>query len=228
MASLLDKAFAGRAFAVLSVCALLALAGCGDDSDQGSTETSVQPGSTSSSGATGSSADKDAGSDAGSSGSAEDGQSTSSDSGDGSQGGSSDAGFKAEPPPIQLYVNGTSDVNVSKPTVKIAKNQRQLDALIKSQASKSSDRPTVPVNFNEDRQAIALFMPKSPRGSQVTVTGVSSNGEKTRVEALMLVPTKGCKVDGPSNARPTAWVETRTLPGRDVTVIVTKSPLGGC
>lgn len=228
MASLLDKAFAGRAFAVLSVCALLALAGCGDDSDQGSAETSVQPGSTSSSGATGSNGDEAKGSGDGTSGSSDNGQSTDSDSGDRSQGSSSEAGFKPEPPPIQLYVNGTSDVNVSKPTVKIAKNQRQLDALIKSQASKASDRPTVPVNFNEDRQAIALFMPKSPRGSQVTVTGVSNNGEKIRVEALMLVPTKGCKVDGPSNPRPTAWVETRQLPGRDVTVVVTKGPLGGC
>lgn len=222
MASPFEKAFVGRAFAVLAVCALFALTGCGDDADDGSSASPNQPGSSSATAITGSNGDDgdDAGSDGGSSGG--------SDADNGSQGDSDDAGFETEPPPIQLFVDGTSDVEVSKPTVRIAKTQNQLDALIRNQSSKSSDRPTVTVNFKEGRQAIALFMPKSPRGSQVTISSVSSNGMQTKVNAVMLVPSKGCKTSGPRDARPTAWVETRRLPGTDVILSVEKTPLSSC
>lgn len=215
--------------AVMAACVCFALVGCGDD-DKNTLISPLAPGATSASGATGSTGGNESapGPSGGGSSASKGGTSNTGDPDSGSSDGPDKDGFTAEPPPIQLFVSGTSDVRVSKPTVKLARNQILLDALIKSQSSKSSDRPSATVNFKEGRQAIALFMPKSPRGSQVTISSVSSNGKQTKVNAVMLVPGKGCKASGPRDPRPTAWVETRRLPGIDVIVSVEKTPLSGC
>lgn len=230
MATTRNKAFAGPVLAVFGASALLVLAGCGSDSKQNASSPASQAGSTSASGETASTggASGEAPATKKKEGADGDGKTTSADSSGGAAGSAPETAFKPEPTPIQLLTDGTSGVIVAKPTVRIAKSQGQLDALVKVQASATDSRPNVSANFNEERQVMALFMPKSKRGTQVTVTAVSSNGSKTRVSALLLVPKKGCKAKGPDNPRPTAWVETRRLPGRDVDVTVKRAPLSSC
>ncbi len=123
-------------------------------------------------------------------------------------------GFKAEPPPIQVYSSATSAARVSQPTAVAARSQAQLAELVKrEQGNRTAEISDISVNFDSDRQVWAVFMPKSPAGSRLSVIRVASNGETVLVTASMTVPSQGCKVSG-GVAHPTAWVETRTLKGK--------------
>lgn len=224
MAVIPEKAAVLRTLSVLAVLVAFGLSGCGGDSAQPDDAPSDVGGPTASTAAT--SSGSGAGSTAGQGAGDDDASGTTGDDAN-TSGGADDANsgvFTEEPPPIQLFTDSTSEVVVSKPTAKIARNQRQLNALLKSQASSASDRPTVPVTFSEQRQVVAVFMPSSPKGSQITVAGVSSNGTTTKVNVLMLT----CKGKVSSKARPTAWVETKRLPGRETIIVVEKQPSSGC
>lgn len=133
-------------------------------------------------------------------------------------------GFKPVQTPIQLFVSGTSSVKVSEPTVEVARNASQLASLKRRQVAGTKEpEPSASVNFREKRQAIAVFLPESPLGTQVMISGVTTNGRSSRVTAIVFVPAKGCKTSGKGSARPTAWVETARLPGK-ASLVVRKVP----
>lgn len=210
-----------RALTTLLAIALVAMfvSGCGEDASSPSDESSAggQTAATPPTGESGSEEDPD---DA----SSQNDDSKSSGGGD-SANEPSVSGFKADPPPVQLFVDNTTSIQVDKATVESIRTRRQLESLERRQVRGSKrEKPDVSVAFNEDRQALAVFLPKSPAGTQMTVSKFLVKGQDAIVEALVLVPSKGCKVSGPSSVRPTAWVETRKLSGK-TTLRLERQPL---
>lgn len=223
MYKLKDAYASGRVLATIALVVMVMASGCGGGSDDDQQPIIV----TGSSGAdTGSTATTGGGSTSGATQPKGDGSTASSgskaDSPDqqSSPPTDSDDGFKPVQTPIQLYVSGTSSVNVSEPTVEVARNASQLASLKRRQVAGTKEpEPSASVNFRENRQAIAVFLPESPSGTQVMVSGVSTNGKASRVTAIMFVPAKGCKSSGKGSARPTAWVETTRLSGKTSLVV---------
>lgn len=141
--------------------------------------------------------------------------------------GSPSAEFVDEPPPIQIATGSQSGYHVDEPTVVVAQNQGQMNAIARRHFSNGVEKEDiVPVSFNQDRQLVALFMPVSAKGALVSIQGVSYNGDAVKVSATMVLPGKGCKVSG-SRTRPFSWVETRKLSG-DVEVDVERIKSSAC
>lgn len=227
MYKLRDAYASSRVLATIAVAVMVVASGCGGGSDDDQQPIVV----TGSSGAnTDSTATAGAGSTSDTTQPTGDGATTSSgnesETSNQQSGSTTDSndGFKAVQTPIQLFVSGTSGVKVSEPTVEVARTASQLASLKRRQVAGTNEpEPSASVNFREKRQAIAVFLPKSEPGTQVMVSGVSTNGKSSRVTAIVFVPAKGCKTSGKGSARPTAWVETARLSGK-TSLVVRKVP----
>lgn len=122
-------------------------------------------------------------------------------------------GFKGAPPPTPLWASTTSGARVSKPTVVAASSQSELKRLLlREERGNPTGGPTLDVPFSKGRQVWAIFLPKSPAGTQVSITSVRSNGRKVRVVGMVTEPAEGCKTSGGAT-HPTAWVETARFSG---------------
>jgi hypothetical protein len=120
---------------------------------------------------------------------------------------------KPEPNLRNLYSSTTSGVRVERPTVVAIRSDRELDRWVRQeQAGNPHGMPQIDVDFGRNRQAWAVFLPKSPGGSRLTIVRVNYDGRTPEVYASLTVPGRGCKVLG-SATHPTAWAETRTLAG---------------
>lgn len=126
------------------------------------------------------------------------------------------AKYVMEPPPIQILNGDDSGYRVKKPTVVVVNSQRAMNKLRARHFSKGVKREdVVPVSFKQDRQLVAVFMPQEPKGTQLSILSVSTNGSKLKVDARLLLPAKGCRVKG-TGTRPFGWVETRALDAKPV------------
>lgn len=202
-------------FAILAVCLLgaaVALAACGGSGESTQSKTidsSGQPISP-----TGSSGASDAarnGDKSGKGGNSKGGSSSASNPN--RQAPSPTAGFKREPPPIQLYTSATSGVKVGRATLVSIRNRTQLRRWLRKTARGSGgDTPVVNVNFDEGRQAWAVFAPRTKPGSRLTIANAFTKGNRVIIYATMLVPGDNCpNYGGDAEVNPTAWSETRRL-----------------
>ncbi|MGB0872547.1 MAG: hypothetical protein ACPGWS_00740 [Solirubrobacterales bacterium] len=134
--------------------------------------------------------------------------------------------FTSEPPPVQVLNGNETGYHVNKPTVVIARSNKELKAMEKKHFDNGVERQEIaPVDF-KTRQVVGLFLPESQRGALVAVSDVSQNGEEIKIKATLLLPGKGCESRGP-RPRPFHWVETRTLKG-DPTIEIEKQTSSPC
>lgn len=132
--------------------------------------------------------------------------------------------FSGEPVPFQVLTGSTSGNRVRQPTAVIARNEADLTALKKKQFSNGVKRDSVaPVEFPK-QQIVAVFLPKAPAGTTVTITDVYPKGGQVHVKAVELLPGKNCISDSKS-VYPFHWVGTRMMQGSpDLELAKQRSP----
>ncbi len=126
-----------------------------------------------------------------------------------------DGKFRREPSPIQLYQSASSGNRVDKPVAVAIKNDAILEKWVDGEFSREPKKRTyIAADFGDNRQVWAVFLPKSPRGTRVAITGAATNGETTRLYVTKLLPEKDCPPNQAPASYPSAYVETRTMPAR--------------
>lgn len=134
--------------------------------------------------------------------------------------------FSEEPAPIQILSGNETGYRVNKPTVVLVQSKKELSELSKTHFSRGVDKQTIaPIDY-KTRQLVALVMPESPKGSLVAVTDVHEEDGKIVVEAVRLLPGKGCAT-GKTKPRPISFVETRQMKG-DVKLEITDTRASPC
>lgn len=119
--------------------------------------------------------------------------------------------FSGEPVPFQVLTGRTSGNHVKQPTAVIARNDADLTGLKKDQFSNGVKRDSIaPVEFPE-QQIVAVFLPKSPAGTTVTITDVYPKARQVHIKAVELLPGRNCISGG--SVYPFHWVGTRTMQG---------------
>lgn len=132
--------------------------------------------------------------------------------------------FSNEPPPVQLQSGDRSDFKVDKPTVVIARSEKEVNSLIRKLGVKSKD--VAPVDFRT-RQAVLVQMPKEPRGTLMQILDVSVREGVIVVRAARIAPGKGCpRPDYRPN--PFNFVETRLMKEQKTTLKIEEVPNGSC
>lgn len=120
--------------------------------------------------------------------------------------------FSQEPPPVQILTGNTTGYLVNKPTVAIAQTTPEFRAMMKRHFSNGVKKQQVaPIDF-KTRQAVGLFLPKSPKGSELAITDVHQEGDTVVVSAAKLLAGKNCKFP-PGKPRLFHVVETRKMDG---------------
>jgi hypothetical protein len=120
--------------------------------------------------------------------------------------------FSAEPPPVQILTGNDTGYYVNKPTVIIAQSNSQWKAMKKKQFAHGIKKQEIaPIDF-KTRQAVGLFLPTSPKGSELAITDVHQEGTTVVVTAVKLLNGKGCKAP-PGKPRLFHIVETRKMTG---------------
>lgn len=133
--------------------------------------------------------------------------------------------FDNEPPPVQIQSGLTSGIKVNSPKAVVVTSQKQENALRKKIYSDGSKKEEwAPTDF-KTRQLVVLIMPQVSKGSQVAITGISSNGKVIKVKAVELTRGDGCKAGSKTN--PWQAVETRVMPGT-TTVEMSKQQSSPC
>lgn len=117
-----------------------------------------------------------------------------------------------EPPPVQVLVGNETGVRVNEPTVIVVRSEKEFKALEKRQFSKGTDKQSILSTDYKNRQILGLFLPKSPKGTLLTITSVAEENGNIVVKAVKIIPGKGCDV-GDYVARPFHIVETRKMAG---------------
>jgi hypothetical protein len=133
--------------------------------------------------------------------------------------------FNNEPPPVQIQSGVTSGIKVNSPKAIVVTSQKQENALRKKIYSDGSKKEQwAPTDF-KTRQMVVLVMPQISKGSQVAITGISTNGKVIKVKAVQLTRGDGCKAGPKTN--PWQAVETRIMPGT-TTVELSKQQSSPC
>lgn len=226
----LRKLLAQISSAMLLLAITIGLSACGGSEEASNGNTTPPTAGASGPTSAGSSKEgvtaKDEKSKESSSGSADNQKSTPGNPKGGGNAQKQNVGFKPVSPIRPLFSSSTSGIVVESPTVVVARRSNQLDSLMSRQVAGSSDPMSQIQTSLKRSQVIAVVAPSSAPGSRLSVTSVLNNGDKTKVYAVLIQPGKGCKVAGGENVRPTAWVETRRLPGETSVELVKKS--SGC
>ncbi|MBI4898272.1 MAG: hypothetical protein HY827_07875 [Actinobacteria bacterium] len=118
--------------------------------------------------------------------------------------------FSEEPPPVQILTGSTTGFHVDKATAIVAKTTAEFRAMMKKHFSHGVKKQTIaPIDF-KSRQANGLFLPKSPKGSQLAITDVHQEGDTVVISAVRLLNGKGCST-APGRPRLFHIVETRKM-----------------
>lgn len=123
-----------------------------------------------------------------------------------------------EPPPVQILSGIDTGVRPSgNAEVIVARSSSEMKAMLKEHFSNGVDKQPVPETDYKTRQIVGVFGSKQKVGSVLTVTDVypDKGGKTFTVEAIMLVPPKGCKYKGATktSVRPFNVVESRAMEG---------------
>ncbi len=115
------------------------------------------------------------------------------------------------PPPVQIYGGDKSSKKVDKDTVVIVSSQKQFDKLQKAIFKGQEDRPLPSTDF-KTRQMIVVFLEPKRDGASAQVTTVRKRKNGFTVDALRLMPGKGCPGQN-ADTTPYSIVETDNLKG---------------
>lgn len=119
-----------------------------------------------------------------------------------------------QPPPIQLKAGSVSGYRVSKPTAVVVRTQKEEDAMLDRLFSNGVKEELVVGTDFKDRQVVGVFLPKSPKGTQLSITEVyPAKSGKIRILATKMPRGKGCPTQGPA-PRPYMIVETAKMSGQ--------------
>jgi hypothetical protein len=136
--------------------------------------------------------------------------------------------FSQEPPPVQILTGSTTGYKVNKPTAIIAQSGTEFKAMKAKHFSNGVPKETIaPIDF-KTRQAVGLFLPKSPKGSELAISDVHQEGDTIVITAVELLPGKGCTT---GSLRPRLFhiVETRKMTNApNVKIKVTKQKTTPC
>lgn len=129
--------------------------------------------------------------------------------------GSADGNISQEPVPIQIAMGLDGGVRVKEPTPVVIQDRKALASVVKKLNSKGADA-SVPGTEFDNRQLVAVFMPKQKAGTQLAISTVEQDEKQKmiKVSATLLSPGKGCKIPkGDKTSYPYQVVQTRKMEG---------------